>query len=228
MIRKLLKKGKVEESFSLAMLLALTGGYLDIYSYLARGKVFANTQTGNLVLLGYSIALGNWNKVLYYLMSIVAFTTGVIVAKVIEFKFKQRKHFTWVHLALGIEIGALLGVMFIPEGEWNVLANVTVSFVCALQVQSFRKVNGKAYSTIMFTGNLKSLADHLSHYWITKEEESLEGGLTYLGIIVMFIIGGWLGALTAMEYGIRAVGIASIILAVVFIRLYFEKRKTKA
>lgn len=223
-IRKLLKSGKVEESLSIAMLLALVGGYLDIYSYLARGKVFANTQTGNLVLLGYSIAQGNWNKVFYYLMSIVAFTVGVIVAKIIELKFKGRKYFSWIHLALGIEIAALLMVMFIPKGEWNVLANVTVSFVCGLQVQGFRKVNGKAYSTIMFTGNLKNLADHLSRYWLTKDQEALEGGLTYLGIIVMFIIGGWLGALTTMEYDIRAVGLASIILAVVFIQLYVARR----
>lgn len=116
-MKQLLKKGKVAESFTIAMLLALVGGYLDIYSYLARGKVFANTQTGNLVLLGYNIAQGNIEKVIYYLLPIWSFVGGIWLAKIIEFKFEERKYFHWLHLLLGIEIGALFIVTFIPEGR---------------------------------------------------------------------------------------------------------------
>lgn len=224
-MQNLFKRDKMAESFIVAMLLALVGGYLDIYCYLARGKVFANTQTGNLVLLGYSIAQGNLHKVIYYLFSIFSFMTGVCSAKFVEYKFKERKYFYWLHMTLCIEIGALFIVMFIQEGSLNVVANIIVSFVCGLQVQSFRKVNGKAYSTIMFTGNLKNLADHFSHYVITKDKGSLENGSIYLGITLAFVIGGWLGALTTDEYGVRAVGLVNIILAAVFVVLYQEKRQ---
>ena len=144
------------ESFIIAMVLAFVGGYLDIYSYLARGKVFANTQTGNLVLLGYNIAQGNLSKVIYYLLAIFAFVSGVCLAKIVEYKFKEGKYFYWLHMILAIEMIALFLVMFIPEGRFNVVANILVSFVCALQVQGFRKVNGNSYSTIMFTGNKRS------------------------------------------------------------------------
>lgn len=221
------KKEKMAESFIVAMLLALVGGYLDIYCYLARGKVFANTQTGNLVLLGCNIAQGNIRKVIYYLLSIFSFITGVCSAKFMEYKFKERKYFYWVHLVLSVEIITLFIVMFIPEGSFNFLANMLVSFVCGLQVQSFRKVNGKAYSTIMFTGNLKNLADQFSHYFITKDHVALEGGLVYLGIIITFIIGGWLGTLTVDAYGVRAVGMINIILAIVFAILYLERKRLK-
>lgn len=219
------KKEKMAESFIVAMLLALVGGYLDIYCYLARGKVFANTQTGNLVLLGCNIAKGNIRKVIYYLLSIFSFITGVCSAKLIEYKFKERQYFYWVHMTLGVEIIALFIVMFIPEGNFNFLANVMVSFVCGLQVQSFRKVNGKAYSTIMFTGNLRNLADQFSHYFITKERGALESGVVYLGIVIAFIIGGWLGTLTTNEYGVRAVGLINIVLVVVFVSLYLERKR---
>lgn len=212
------------ESLSIALLLALVGGYLDIYSYLARGKVFANTQTGNLVLLGYNMAQGNIRKIIYYLLPIVSFACGVWLTKIIEYKFRAGKYFDWLHVILAIEISVLCIVMFIPEGKLNVLANIMVSFICALQVQGFRKVEGNAYSTVMFTGNLKNVAERFSHYSITKEPEALKNGMIYLGVVVMFIMGGWLGALTTGAYEEKAVGLVNIVLAIIFILLYLEKR----
>ena len=44
------------ESFAAAALLALSGGLLDAYTYLCRGGVFANAQTGNMVLLAIRAA----------------------------------------------------------------------------------------------------------------------------------------------------------------------------
>lgn len=220
----MLKKDKMAESLSIAMLLAFVGGYLDIYSYLARGKVFANTQTGNLVLLGYNMAQGNLEKMIYYLLPISFFAFGVWLAKIIEYKVGEGKYFDWLHVLLGIEIGILFIVMFIPEGKFNVVANIMVSFICGLQVQGFRKVNGNAYSTVMFTGNLKNVAERFAHYSLTKEREALENGKVYLGIILMFVIGGWLGALTTGEYAEKAAGLINSVLVIVFVLLYLEKR----
>lgn len=217
-------KEKVSESLLIGMTLALIGGYLDIYSYLARGKVFANTQTGNLVLLGYSIAQGNMGKVIYYLLAIFAFIIGVWLAKFIEYRFKEGRHLNWLELIVLLEIVALLLVMFIPQGKWNIVANITVSFVCGLQVQGFRKVRGKAYSTVMFTGNLKNLAEQTSHYAITKEKEAFRTSFIYLSIIAMFIAGGWLGTLIVQVYRERAVGLVCIILIAVWIQLHLEKK----
>ena len=41
-----------------AGLLSLTGGMLDAYTYVQRGGVFANAQTGNIVKLGILLAQG--------------------------------------------------------------------------------------------------------------------------------------------------------------------------
>ena len=37
------------ESFLVGALLAVSGGFLDAYTYLCRGGVFANAQTGNMI-----------------------------------------------------------------------------------------------------------------------------------------------------------------------------------
>ena len=44
-------KGQMSESNIVMTALTLSGGLQDAYSYFVRGKVFANAQTGNLVLL---------------------------------------------------------------------------------------------------------------------------------------------------------------------------------
>ena len=40
----------MSESLLLGALLAVAGGFFDAYTYLCRGGVFANAQTGNIVL----------------------------------------------------------------------------------------------------------------------------------------------------------------------------------
>lgn len=63
----------MSETFCLGALLAVTGGFLDAYTYLTRGRVFANAQTGNLVLLAMNLAGGQFQKAQYYLIPILAF-----------------------------------------------------------------------------------------------------------------------------------------------------------
>ena len=48
------------ESLEIGILLAISGGLMDAYSYLFRGEVFANAQTGNILLFSVNLAQGNW------------------------------------------------------------------------------------------------------------------------------------------------------------------------
>ena len=72
----------MSETFCLGALLAVIGGFLDAYTYLTRGRVFANAQTGNLVLLAMNLAGGQFQKAQYYLIPILAFIAGVLIAEV--------------------------------------------------------------------------------------------------------------------------------------------------
>ena len=42
---------QMSESVRLGILLALSGGLMDAYSYIVRDRVFANAQTGNMLLI---------------------------------------------------------------------------------------------------------------------------------------------------------------------------------
>ena len=50
---------QMSEAFVTAAFLSISGGLQDAYTYISRGKVFANAQTGNIVLLSQHIFTGD-------------------------------------------------------------------------------------------------------------------------------------------------------------------------
>ena len=54
------RHGQMSESFLTAAFIILSGGLQDAYTYLCRGKVFANAQTGNIVLFSAYLFDGEW------------------------------------------------------------------------------------------------------------------------------------------------------------------------
>ena len=115
--------GQMSESFLTAVFLSLSGGLQDAYTYLFRGKVFANAQTGNIVLLSSNIMDGQWDRVLHYLVPLCAFgagRTGWQKRCGRAFCNMQRLH--WRQLVVLGEVLLLFIVGFLPQ-EQNLLAN---------------------------------------------------------------------------------------------------------
>lgn len=61
---------QMSESIEVAIFLALSGGLMDAYSYLLRGEVFANAQTGNMLLFVVYASKGNLTMCLKYALPI--------------------------------------------------------------------------------------------------------------------------------------------------------------
>lgn len=220
---KLMEKSKqMSDKYLTGALLAIVGGYLDAYTYICRGHVFANAQTGNIVLLGIKIADGEWRQSLHYLIPIVAFFFGILVAEIIKNRFRKNRSLHWRQIIIAIEVAVLAIVAFLPKGSMDMLANTLVSFVSSLQVESFRKLNGNSYVTTMCTGNLRSATEQMFQYKLTKNKTSLQNSLQYYGIILFFIIGAITGALVSNVFAETSVLFACIGLAAVF-TIMFKK-----
>src|SRR5262249_15447626 len=78
-----------EEALLTAGLLALTGGYLEAYTWIVH-QVFANAQTGNLVFLWVYVTAGEWAKALHYVEPLLAFMLGVIMASCLRYAAPRR------------------------------------------------------------------------------------------------------------------------------------------
>lgn len=70
-----LERAPAHEMLRVGLCLAFTGGFLDAYTYLLRGGVFANAQTGNMVLMALYAARRD-GRAFYYLLPIAAFWQG--------------------------------------------------------------------------------------------------------------------------------------------------------
>ena len=216
------------ESFLLGMMLTIAGGFLDAYSYVARGRVFATAETGNIVLLGLNLAQGNFRKVLYYLVPITSYALGILAAEQIKagHKAKEDSSFHWRQIVILAETLIIAGVAFIPQGQLDIVANSAVAFICSMQVESFRKVNGNPYATTMCTGNLRSGMEHLYHLLAEKDREAGRAAMQYFGIIGFFILGAILGVVCAGVWGGRAALVCCVPLLIVFV-IMFERKDGK-
>ena len=85
-------KATIHESLLTGILLAIVGGFLDIYTYILKGNVFANAQTGNIVLMGLKIAQSDFMGALYYLLPITAFFLGIVISEYIRHKFTNLQY----------------------------------------------------------------------------------------------------------------------------------------
>ena len=78
--------GQMSDTFRAAIFVILSGGFQDAYTYICRGQVFANAQTGNIVLLSAALLRGEWSVCLKYLIPITAFILGTMAAEAIHMR----------------------------------------------------------------------------------------------------------------------------------------------
>ena len=116
------------------------------------------------------------------------------MAEFIRLKLKRMQWLHWRQLVVLFEILLLFVVGFLPQ-ELNLLANSLVSFSCAMQVQSFRKVNGYAFASTMCIGNLRSGMDSLCAWLVGGSTKAFGKAMHYFAIIFLFALGAGLGSL---------------------------------
>ena len=214
--------GQMSESFLTAVFLSLSGGLQDAYTYLFRGKVFANAQTGNIVLLSANIMDGQWDRVLHYLVPLCAFALGVLLAEQMRECFREMQRLHWRQLVVLWEVLLLFIVGFLPP-EQNLLANAIVSFACAMQVQAFRKVDGYAFASTMCIGDLRSGMEALCIWRKSHDPKAKDRMQRYFRIILLFALGAGMGSIGAAHLGGRAIWISCGLLLVSFALMFIRE-----
>lgn len=212
----------MSEAFITAAFLSASGGLQDAYTYSFRGKVFANAQTGNIVLLSESIFNHDLQTAVHYLVPLLFFACGVAVAELFREQFQHTKRIHWRQSILIMEILLLFLVGFLPE-ELDMLANALVSFSCAMQVQTFRKVNGCSFASTMCIGNIRSCMEAICTYITRKERKKLDQAIRYFLIILLFALGAGAGSCLIVLMGQYAIWISCLLLIVSFTLMFIRE-----
>ena len=216
---------QMSETIKLGILLALSGGFMDAYSYIQRDQVFANAQTGNMLLFGVNLSGGNLRGALHYFFPVFAFAIGIAIAELVRAKERDLLH--WRQVAVLFEGIILVGVAFIPL-DMNLIANSLTSFACGIQVESIRKIRGNGIATTMCIGNLRSGTQNLCNFIRKKDKEDFKKAVLYYGIIVCFVTGAVIGNFFIHMFHERAILCCSVVLFFAFFLMFIDYEKDDA
>ena len=134
----------MSEAFCTAMFLSVSGGLQDVYTYLYRGKVFANAQTGNIVLCSVKLVEGDWSAVLHYLVPLCFFALGVFTAELLRQKFQQN---ALVSFACAMQVQAFRKVNGYAFASTMCIGNLRsgMDSLCSWLVAGNRAARSKAF-----------------------------------------------------------------------------------
>ena len=194
--------------------MASAGGFLDAFTYIGHGHVFANAMTGNVVLLGVALAGGDLRQSFVHVVPILAFLAGVMVAKLIHEPPLSRK-FTRPHLTcLIFEIAFLLAVGFATPAFPNLWLTLGIAFVASLQLGTFAKVRGAKYASTFTTGNLRTLSESIVTLFLNPRDEDARILCAAFAIVcTAFFIGATIGGICTLRFGNHAAWIVAAWLA---------------
>lgn len=215
------KISQMSDSFVTAIFIVFSGGFQDAYTYMCRGEVFANAQTGNIVLMAANLFQGEFSHCLRYLVPVISFMIGTFVAEQIHSAFKHYEKIHWRQIIILFEILLLFGVGFIPH-RYDAVANAVVSFVCAMQVQTFRKVRGHVYASTMCIGNMRNAIVSLFAFFEFRDKKILQKSFVYFGVILIFAIGAGFGSIITKSLGEKAIWVCCAFLAISFAIMFID------
>lgn len=215
---------QMSESIRLGALLAVSGGFMDAYSYIQRDQVFANAQTGNILLFGVNLSEGNFDGALHYFLPVLAFVLGIAAAELVRMHWKSTLH--WRQVSVLAEAVILALVALFPL-TLNLPANALISFACGIQVESFRKIRGNSIATTMCIGNMRSGTEALCAYFHTRDKEILRSALTYFGVVLLFALGAGLGSVATLRWGEKTIWLSSALLTVSFLVMFLREEEAR-
>ena len=182
-----------------AFLFTIVGGYLDAYSYIAHG-VFANAQTGNIVMLAADLTQERWVKALQHLVPILTFSAGILVVTLLDHCWKEqtaRLRF-WSAVA---EVGVLSFILLFEARLPKEFVVPMISFAVAVQITSFGSLGSVSFNSGMTTGNLRktlsALGSALTGQEVAKNRETF---LTLGAVCLCFLLGAFTGGSVTVHH----------------------------
>ncbi len=214
------------EQFRVCMALAFIGGFLEAYTYLLKGNIFANAQTGNFALMAINFAYFKEPfKALYYLIPMSAYVIGIFLTVRMPERFKGR--ISWYTLFIVIQFTVFVIVGFLPESVPHAFTTVSVSFLCAMQYNTFKACRGVTMSTVFCTNNLRQFAISVAKTMRDDKNALISRGVLYLANIIFFVFGAASSAFlirvldTAGLGAEHSIWLCCIILIPVGLRMHF-------
>jgi uncharacterized membrane protein YoaK (UPF0700 family) len=189
------------KSLGVSATLACAGAYLDGFTYVGHGHVFANAMTGNVVLLGVDAISGLWRPSLSHLLPILMFLLGIASARMAALPGIRRRLRHPELAVLFIEIVVLTTLGWLPRSTSDFLITMSIAYAASLQMATFRDINGRSYSSTFTTGNLRTMIENgFDWTFLGHQAKHKSAAKDFAVICSMFLLGAALGAFTTPHF----------------------------
>ena len=210
-----------------AVLLTLANSFLDAHTYLVRGGVFANVQTGNVIFFAIHLSERHWGDSLSRLWPVFAFIVGVAVSSHIRSGRFDKVVAHPLRWTMASQAAVLAGLGFLPATLSPRLVVVPISFLGGIQIGLFRSIGDDlAYMPLATTGNMRRLVEAGYDFLVEKNSSSRRALTVYAGLIGAFAAGAIAGAFTTRALGLHAIWVPAGLLAVTLILFVIDERES--
>jgi uncharacterized membrane protein YoaK (UPF0700 family) len=190
------------------------GGTIDAWVYLAHGHVFANSQSGNMVLMGVALAGGDVARAATHLPSLLAFVAGVLASR-LSGELLKRNLLNSRNVRLCLECVLLVALGLFAHRIPDRAVTACVGFIAGVQITSLSHIGSWSFNMGMTTGNLRDGVSSLARALTACAEEWPHAG-TMVVLCFAFGVGAAGGAwLTPRLGGATLVAVAALIAAAV-------------
>ncbi len=165
---------------------------MDAWVYLDHGHVFANAQTGNIVLLAIELAAGHGDAALRHVPPIAAFIVGLLLSRLLGLALKHQGRNSRT-FRLVCECGLLLALASVADGLTDLVVTACIGFIAALQITSLSRIGKWSFNTGMTTGNLRSAASALARALVGGSRNDWAQAGAVGSICAAFALGAVLG-----------------------------------
>lgn len=206
----------------IAILLAITSGGIDAYTFIQQGGVFAGLQTGNSILFGISLANHEFDQSLKYIFSIIFFALGIVIIKVMQRKLDSiniRKV-----IIMFYEIVVIMIVGLLVKNTSSVLIVGLLSLVSSAQLQEFKLLKGNPFNPLMMTGNISKIANNAYLALVDHDKKAQSLLMDTIMVITSFILGTFIMGI--VEHYLNAYSVLVLIIPLSLVIIFnFINRK---
>jgi len=207
-----------------ALLLTLANGFLDAHTYLARGGVFANVQTANVIFSAIHLSEGRFAGAMAHVWPLLAFITGMLVASHIKSGRVEQVIPHSLRWTMAVQAVVLAVFGFVPATVDRTFVTVPISFLAAVQIGLFRNIGDLAYLPVATTGNLMRFMESAYDGFVEKHSAARKAVGVYGALILAFAGGALVGAVATNRWGVHAIWLPAGFLAVTLCLLIVEER----
>src|ERR1700755_2886622 len=112
-----------------ALLLTLANGFLDAHTYIARGHVFANVQTANVIFSAIHLSERQYSSALAHVWPLLAFIAGMLLASHIKSGRMEQVLPHSLRWVMAVQAVALTIIGFVPATVDHNWVTVPISFL---------------------------------------------------------------------------------------------------